>query len=327
METEERVGTDRSEQRSVARVITSARMDGAKDTKGVRKSAVIAIVSTHTTRHLRRTLMGLAHQTRRADAVVVSCDNDSVEIAALVRECAGEFGMGILLVQRAHAGVARLGQVRNNAVRAIVQEGIAGARPETVLVFYDGDIIAGSHSLERHAVALERADFVITHRVELTEAQTAAIDEDAIRGMRPPAAVEVNQLAALGRRERRYMRQLLMRRLLPRLAKAHKPKILGSNFSMSLATYLAVNGCDEEFEGYGQEDDDLTRRLYKAGFWPHIAVREIMNYHQWHPTRAPGDWGGTPTVAMLHADRPARAVWGVDRPKAQGAVSVSRFEV
>ena len=40
-----------------------------------------AIVSTHTTRHLRLTLLGLSLQSHRPNYLVVSCDNDAPEIA------------------------------------------------------------------------------------------------------------------------------------------------------------------------------------------------------------------------------------------------------
>lgn len=309
------------------------------------RNPLIAIVSTHTTRHLRLTLLGLAVQHRRADLVVVSCDNELPEIEAEVRACASAWGQGnvgaggrLLLVQRPHAGVARLGQVRNNAVRTVLSHAPELARQAgTLLVFFDGDILCPPDGLATHERlaslhaenAKERRELVITHRVDLTPEQTERVrlaaetrERDALQNA---AGVTDEQLGALRARARRYRRQSLMRRLgLDRvgLAKPHKPKVLGANFGVSLRAYLAVNGCDERFEGYGQEDDDLTRRLYQLGVRPAIAVDLITNLHLYHPTRAPGEWANSPGVEMLHADAPTRCVLGVDNPKEQGPLRV-----
>src|SRR5689334_3723791 len=94
------------------------------------------VISTHTTLHLRRTLLGVRSQTQRADSVTVSCDTDSTDIGAVVEAGAAEFGMRIGLVQRPFQGQSRSGQVRNNGVRSIVD---SGASDGDLLLFLDGD--------------------------------------------------------------------------------------------------------------------------------------------------------------------------------------------
>jgi GT2 family glycosyltransferase len=62
----------------------------------------------------------------------------------------------------------------------------------------------------------------------------------------------------------------------------------------------AVNGFDERFVGWGYEDDDFARRLYKAGFEPRSVIATARAMHLWHPTLAPAAGG-------RHRDRPNRA--------------------
>jgi hypothetical protein len=144
-------------------------------------------ITTHTTRHLRRTLLGVAHQGRRPDSVTISCDNDLPEITELVKACSGEFGAGlpdgIALVQRASIGQCALAQVRNNAVRAILD---AGAGPGDAIIFHDGDCCPASDCTAVHERLLAGAELVNAYRVDLTEAQTEAFDEDAVRRGLPP---------------------------------------------------------------------------------------------------------------------------------------------
>lgn len=279
-----------------------------------------AIISTHTTRHLRRTLLGVLAQTRRPDTVTVSADTDAPDIAELVAAAAAERSAPITLVQRAHQGESRSSQVRNNAVRAI----ISGAHAADILWFLDGDCLPAPDCLAQHLrfFAGSARPLVVAFRVDLTPEQTEALDDVRIaRGeaMSPTA----DQFAALQARDRRYRRHALMRRL--GLGKPHKPKLLSANFAVRLADYLAVNGFDEEYTGYGQEDDDLGRRLYKIGVTPAIGIMQAMAFHQHHPTRAPGAWEASPNAARFARPFRARCTHGVDNPLAQPAPVVHRY--
>jgi hypothetical protein len=70
-----------------------------------------------------------------------------------------------------------------------------------------------------------------------------------------------------------------------------KPKLIGNNVGVWRSDYERVNGYDENFHGWGCEDDDLRHRLRRAG----VRIRTILGwtrtYHLWHP---------------LHATQPAR---------------------
>jgi len=52
--------------------------------------------------------------------------------------------------------------------------------------------------------------------------------------------------------------------------------------------------------GWGYEDDDFARRLYKAGMVPCSVIEEARALHLWHPSLAPRQ-------LRRHRDRPNRA--------------------
>jgi hypothetical protein len=278
------------------------------------------IITTHTTRHLRRTLIGSARQSRAPDRLAVSCDNDDPEIRALVEEAAGFLGRPILLVSRPFTGQSRSAQVRNNAVRAAAADLPAEAR----LVFLDGDCVPAPDALAAH----ERlggsprpgrpGNLVIGFRIDLSSEQTAAFSDEALRNGLPPVEPTAAQRLALARRARRYRRQARLRRI--GLAKAHKPKLLSANFSVLLRDFAAVNGFDESYEGYGQEDDDFGRRLYRAGCRPVIAIEAAIAYHLYHDTRAPGRWHRSPNAARFRRAGPIHCERGLDNPLPQPPV-------
>ena len=289
------------------------------------RSPLVVIIPTHTTRHLRHTLLGVSCQTRRAELVVVSCDNEGSDLRELVATCADELGLNILLVQRPFTGKARSGQVRNNAVRGMIKD--RDWPQATRLVFFDGDCCPAPEVLATHERLAQagRHGLVVGHRFDLTEEQTAKFDETALRAGRWPVQVTDEQVVALRSREARYRRQVLLRRF--GLTKSHKPKVLSANFSVALGTYLAINGFDESYEGYGQEDDDFGRRVYAHGDRPIVGVAALPVFHLYHPTRAPEAWDRSPNARkFLQESRGcAKCAMGVDHPAAQGPLQSERF--
>ena len=141
-----------------------------------------------------------------------------------------------------------------------------------------------------------------------------------MRYRRRPITPTEGQLRALGRRHRRYRRQQLLRMV--GLTKRHKPKPLGGHHSVRLDACYAINGFDEEYHTWGTEDDDFGRRLYAAGGTPVVAVRDIVVFHQHHPTRAPGDWHARENAQLFGQRRPVRCRHGIESPLTQGTVEI-----
>lgn len=285
-----------------------------------------AILPTHTPRHLRPTLLGALHQSRKPDRLIVSCDTDSDDIARVVQGVSADCNARITLVRRPFTGAGHLAQVRNNAVRALLADPPHPPDPSTRLVFLDGDCCPSAEAFNAHErLGAASNALVLGFRVDLTEDQTAAFSEDALRQHHPPITPTTEQLALLHTRHRRYQRQALLRRF--GLGKPHKPKLLGANFSVPLNGYIAINGFDESYEGYGQEDDDFGRRWYRARGLPVIAITDILAFHLYHPTRAPGDWHNSPNAARFAAGArgPTKCTCGLDAPLDQPPLRIEHF--
>lgn len=285
-------------------------------------SDVILAIITHTPRHLRRCLLAVACADARPSRVAVSCDGNAPELLAAARSASREFELPFLLVSREHTGQGRSGQTRNNAARALLA---AGAAESSRLVFFDGDCCPARDCFEAHrrlggTDGMPHGGVVVGFRVDLSEEQSADFDEAAVREGRPPADISLTQWSQLERRDRRYRRTVFWRKL--GLAKAHKPKILSANFSVPLGTFVKINGFDEEFVGWGAEDDDVGRRLYAAGAVPCVGVRACVVYHQWHATRAPASWNKIPGADRFLRGTPTRCLRGIENPVEQPPVSV-----
>lgn len=265
-------------------------------------------------------LAGVRAQTRRPDRTVVTCDVDDPDIRELVRREADEFRTDLTLVMRPHRGQSRSAQVRNNGVRAI-------SKPEldrgALLIFLDGDCCPAPGCFAAHERLGANGELVVGFRIDLTEPQTEQFDPARLSPQQDPVEITADQRRALADRDQRYRRHAFMRRF--GLAKAHKPKLLSANFAISAAIYHRINGFDEQYLGYGGEDDDLGRRVYAAGGRPVIGIGQAIAYHLWHPTRAAARWEDSPGVARFRTRTPTRAEFGLDRAYDQPAPTIERF--
>lgn len=309
-----------------------------------REPRVFVLIPTHTVRHLETCLASFACHVRPPDGVVLTCDSDAPEIArtadrtwARVRKAlqdAGRTPPPLIHTFRAHLGVPRLNQVRNNGLRALDHQ--FGLKDDDLIVVLDGDSILDGHAITLHAGAARDADVIIPFRVNLSEQVTASIQpQDFLQpGAGPGLAANLatpQDHADLAGRQKRYERQHSLRQRwgwLPRRfspVKSHKPKVIGGHHAVKAGVLRAVNGYDEEFPGEGFDDDDLSRRLYmlKPPVAVAIRVTDILAFHLWHPTRRPYGVTESPSYArFVRADIPAFAVRGWQNPLDQPEPSV-----
>jgi glycosyltransferase involved in cell wall biosynthesis len=252
----------------------------------------ISVVTTIYNRpeHLRLLVASLAAQTRVPDEIVVADDGSDEATVAAMRRCLPECGISVQVVRQEKDGY-RLAAARNKAIRAATGD---------YLLFLDCDIALLPDAVAVHESCAAPRRLLCGHRALLGEAATQALiavlpspapaDWELAWGAADPRELAV--AAAL------FARQATWRRW--HLARPHKPKLLGCHFSLFREDAFRVNGFDENFVGWGYEDDDFARRLYKSGVKPQSVIPAARAMHLWHPSLAP-------QALERHRDRPNRA--------------------
>lgn len=281
------------------------------------------VIPTHTPRYLDLVLVGLARQARAPASVTVSCDNDEASIGAVIQRWAGEIEGGVWWVRRASHGEERLCQVRNNAVRSIVER--EGADRGRVLVL-DGDTVPGEACVARHADLGARRDLVLGYRVNVDEETSRGLDASLLLAGEQSLEASAEDVARLVRRDRRYAKHLLMRRL--RLGDLHKPKLLGGHFSCDLGLYVRLNGFDELYRGWGFKDDEFAFRAARMGASVRPACAGILVFHLHHETRQPeGPMAELPTARRFEKRKtlPDVCEHGIEHPLEQHEIEVSHI--
>jgi hypothetical protein len=110
----------------------------------------------------------------------------------------------------------------------------------------------------------------------LDEESSQRITEPWIRSGEFRRAAPADELRRLARFDRRSRLYEFMRH-------PTKPKLIGNNVGIWRSDYERVNGYDENFVGWGCEDDDLRYRLRRAGVRIRSILRWTHTYHLWHP--------------------------------------------
>ncbi len=247
--------------------------------------------------HLRLLVASLAAQTRKPDEIVIADDGSDEATVEAMRRCLPECGMTAQVVRQEKDGY-RLAAARNKAIRASTGD---------LLLFLDCDLALLPDAVAVHERQSAPRGLLCGNRAMLDEASTKSL-----LGTSPSAANWERVWAAADKQElseaaRLFAHHAALRRW--HMARPHKPKLLGCHFSLSRDDVFGVNGFDENFVGWGYEDDDFARRLYQSGVKPQSVIEEARAMHLWHPSLAP-------QALERHRDRPNRAYFRRWRVKA-----------
>ncbi len=227
--------------------------------------------------HLRRALESIALQqgVEGRMELVITDDGSTDETPDVVAEFARRVPFRVEFTTHEHT-VFRLSRCRNE-----------GAKASTApyLLFLDGDCILPRDHVQKHLAHRRPNTVMAGDCCRLEEEVSARVTLDVIRSGQFTAwgpASELKRLKKIDRASRFYR---LIRH-------PTKPKLIGNNVGIWRRDYERVNGYDENFEGWGCEDDDLRHRLRKAGIGVASILRWTHTFHLWHPNEAsmPANW-------------------------------------
>ncbi len=250
--------------------------------------------------HLERTLASLDAQEDCPPFEVIVADDGSLdETEEIVSGHAARASYRVAWVTHPHDGF-QLAKCRN--------EGVAASRAE-YLIFVDGDCVlpptfVGEHWRRRQQGAVLTGDVIRLPRKE-SEQVTAS----AIRGRR--------WMSVVPRSEYRRLRWAYTKGIFYRVTRhPKKPRLFGGVNSMYRSDYERVNGYDENFRGWGMEDDDLRERLVRSGVRIRCTPAHLAPVHLWHP---PSDttptqwWQGANIDYYLRRGKLTRCVRGLTK--------------
>ncbi len=219
-------------------------------------------------------LLGLARQTVLPAEVLIADDGSNPSLVETVKAISKSLPFPVTHVWQPSEGF-RASRSRNNAIHLA-----AG----NILGFLDQDTVPHHNWLEVHLKHVAPGRVCLARIFPLTEDETRNLTHDTVRSGEFEQWQAPQHWEKLRGQQRKYCFYAFMRRLrLP--FKPTRPSLSSGNISACRDDVLAVNGFDEDYVGWGQEDDDLGRRLYLNGVRPVPILTRAFTTHAWHPSR------------------------------------------
>lgn len=233
---------------------------------------ISVIVTTYNSPNtLRLVLLALANQTSGDFEVIVADDGSTEATKLLLEQLKTNLPYKLSHVWQEDEGY-RVAMIRNKATAFATGE---------YLIFLDGDSVPRTSFIARHKKLAEYGWFVVGNRILLTKDFT----EEVLH----------NSLAIFQWHFWQWLKVYLQKninRLLPliylplnNLRKLQKRKWQGAktcNLGIWKKDFLAINGFDENFSGWGFEDSDLVIRLIRNGILRKDGHFAIPVLHLWH---------------------------------------------
>lgn len=226
----------------------------------------VCVTTYNKPRDLVRVLEGFRRQTFGDFELLVCDDGSGPETKAVIDGFAASVPFRVEHCWQKNEGF-RAARSRNNGARAATGE---------QLVFVDGDCVPWPDFLAQHAAARRDGRFLAGERYLLEPEEADAVSVATIAS---GAA-----FAAPPRREVKRVRSIARKDTFYRLVgiKPDRPRMLTANCSVATADFRGVNGFDERHEGWGQEDEDLRRRLVLQGRRCDSVIGRANCLHLWH---------------------------------------------
>ncbi|MBN1841172.1 MAG: glycosyltransferase [Deltaproteobacteria bacterium] len=227
--------------------------------------------------HLKCCLDALSLCSNDFDEVVIADDGSNEEVVRSLEEYISKYDFEIRHVWQEKRGF-RLAASRNNGIRE--------ARGD-YLIFLDCDLVVLHDTIKCHLKAARPKRFLAGNCKYLTEIQTNTVFRNKISPDLLDTLYRKLPEENIIRDHRKFIKHVILSTLYLR---SKKKQTLGGHFSIHREDIENVNGFDENFIGWGGEDENLGIRLVTAGSRGRSVIRKARCLHLWH-SKEIGDKG------------------------------------
>lgn len=216
---------------------------------------------------LHLTLQSVLQQTVLPFEVLIADDGSKDETRMLIERFTATSPIPVQHIWQPDDGF-RLAQIRNRA--------FAAAKGDYI-VQVDGDLLLHPQFIADHLRMAVRGTFVCGSRALLDQTHSRSLIDSGT--LRYPSLFN----SALSKKHNAIHSPLLCRfnYLMQRGFDQYK-YVLGCNMAFWRDELLKVNGYNEDFVGWGKEDNDLTVRMMNAGVQLRFIKFGGIVYHLWH---------------------------------------------
>lgn len=214
-------------------------------------------------------LLSIKKQKVLPDEVIIADDGSGDETRHLINQYQKDFPVPLLHVWQPDEGF-QLARIRNKAIAAASKE---------YIIQIDGDLILHPYFISDHLHHCKTGTFVTGSRVILNQLISATLMKLQI--------TTVNIFLKGVSNKMNGVRSQVLRHYFGDRYRVHDIYYLrGCNMAFWRKDLLTVNGYNEDFTGWGREDNEIAARLINTGLTKRIIKFGGVVYHIYHQEKS-----------------------------------------
>lgn len=231
------------------------------------------IITTYNSPELLIKVLGsIFVQTRPPDEVIIADDGSGEETGRLVKDFLGVAPFPVFHVWQENKGF-RAAKIRNEAIKRSSGD---------YIILLDGDCAVNRHFVADHLLLSEDGCFIQGKRVHVNKDAISSFDSACINSLR-----ELTKMVLTGRISN--IHHLIRLCNIGLFRNRSLKKVKSCNMSFFRRDILAVNGFNEDFIGWGNEDSELACRFFKYGLLKKVHLFMAICFHMWHESNKSPD--------------------------------------
>ena len=222
--------------------------------------------------HLRALFLCLLKQKKQPDELIITDDGSSQTVLDFIGDLIPKAQFKVKHIYQEDKGFRKT-RALNNGVRNSIGD---------LLIFCDQDLIFGEEYIETIAKNIKNDIFLMGRAHTLKKEEKDFIVEN-IEKINSYEEIVKNLPDSYIPTIKRMLNEDKKRRLLKTFKLAKRGiRLVGMSYALMKDSYIKVNGYDENYIGWGQEDDDFGNRLTVAGINGKELVTKNIQLHLWH---------------------------------------------
>lgn len=224
--------------------------------------------------YARNMILSLSNQTLMIDELIFADDGSKEDVVDVIKDLIAECPFEIKYVYQEDIGF-RLARSRNNGARIATGE---------FLIFLDQDVIMPDNFIEKIYIARKKKRIISSRGILSYEWQKEKIQMELNQER---SFSEIYNIVTLGQKNeiKKIMKKDILYRALYKLKlRTRGAKIVGLIFALYKEDYITINGFDDNYKGWGKEDDDFGNRFFKYGGETYPILFEKFPIHMYHPS-------------------------------------------
>ncbi len=216
---------------------------------------------------LRKVLDGFLYQKEVPHELIIADDGSGSDTAEVIKRFSEMASFPVLHVWQENKGF-RAAKIRNKAIKQSSGD---------YIILLDGDCVINSKFISDHVTMSEKGFFIQGKRILVNK--NASLD---FTNAHANSYLSLTKMALTGKISN--IHHLIRLPYLPPVKTRSLDNIKSCNMSFFRQDILAVNGFNEDFVGWGNEDSELACRFFKYGLKKKVHYFMTVCFHLWHPT-------------------------------------------